>query len=258
MPELKYSSAELMIINAARLLRDGDVVFVGVGQPNLACNLAKRTHAPNLVMIYEAGVIGAEPERLPLSIGDPTLVSGALSVVSMYDIFANYLQRGNVDVGFMGGAQIDKYGNINATTIGGYEHPKVRLPGSGGSQEIAAWANRCYIMTPHQKRRFPERVEFMTSAGFIDGKGARASRGLRGGGMLAVVTDIGILEPDDSGEMRLAALHTGRTVEEAQANTGWELKVAESVKVTEPVTKKELRILREELDPAGIYLKGAA
>jgi len=258
MPELKYSSAELMIINASRLLRDGDVVFVGVGQPNLACNLAKRTHAPNLVMIYEAGVIGAEPERLPLSIGDPTLVSGALSVVSMYDIFANYLQRGNVDVGFMGGAQIDKYGNINATTIGDYAHPKVRLPGSGGSQEIAAWANRCYIMTPHQKRRFPEKVEFMTSAGFIDGKGARESRGMRGGGMLAVVTDIGILEPDDSGEMMLTALHTGRTVEEAKANTGWDLKVTSTIKTTEQVTKKELRILREELDPTGIYLKGAA
>jgi glutaconate CoA-transferase, subunit B len=258
MPELKYSSAELMIINAARLLRDGDVVFVGVGQPNLACNLAKRTHAPNLVMIYEAGVIGAEPERLPLSIGDPTLVSGALSVVSMYDIFANYLQRGNVDVGFMGGAQIDKYGNINATTIGDYAQPKVRLPGSGGSQEIAAWANRCYIMTPHQKRRFPEKVEFMTSAGFIDGKDARKSRGLRGGGMLAVVTDIGILEPDDSGEMKLTALHTGRTVEEAKSNTGWNLQVSESIKTTEPVTKKELKILREELDPTGIYLKSAA
>ena len=246
MPELKYSSAELMIINAARLLRDGDVVFVGVGQPNLACNLAKRTHAPNLVMIYEAGVIGAEPERLPLSIGDPTLVSGALSVVSMYDIFANYLQRGNVDVGFMGGAQIDKYGNINATTIGDYAHPKVRLPGSGGSQEIAAWANRCYIMTPHQKRRFPEKVEFMTSAGFIDGKGAREARGMRGGGMLAVVTDIGILEPDESGEMMLTALHTGRTAEEAKANTGWNLKVASTLKTTEQVRKKELRILREE------------
>ena len=258
MPELKYSSAELMIINAARLLRDGDVVFVGVGQPNLACNLAKRTHAPNLVMIYEAGVIGAEPERLPLSIGDPTLVSGALSVVSMYDIFSNYLQRGNVDVGFMGGAQIDKHGNINATTIGDYAQPKVRLPGSGGSQEIAAWANRCYIMTPHQKRRFPEKVEFMTSAGFIDGKGARQARGLRGGGMLAVVTDIGILEPDESGEMMLVALHTGRTAEEAKANTGWNLKVADSLKTTEQVTKKELRILREELDPAGIYLKSAA
>jgi glutaconate CoA-transferase subunit B len=257
MPELKYSSAELMIINASRLLRDGDVVFVGVGQPNLACNLAKRTHAPNLVMIYEAGVIGAEPERLPLSIGDPTLVSGALSVVSMYDIFANYLQRGNVDVGFMGGAQIDKYGNINATTIGDYAHPKVRLPGSGGSQEIAAWANRCYIMTPHQKRRFPEKVEFMTSAGFMDGKGAREARGMRGGGMLAVVTDIGVLEPDDSGEMMLTALHTGRTAEEAKANTGWNLKVASTLKTTEQVTKKELRILREELDPTGIYLKSA-
>ena len=258
MSEINYSSAELMIINAARLLRDGDVVFVGVGQPNLACNLAKRTHAPNLVMIYEAGVIGAEPARLPLSIGDPTLVSGALSVVSMYDIFANYLQRGNVDVGFMGGAQIDKYGNINATTIGDYAQPKVRLPGSGGSQEIAAWANRCYIMTPHQKRRFPEKVEFMTSAGFISGKGARQSRGLRGGGMLAVVTDIGVLEPDDSGEMMLAALHTGRTVEEAKANTGWDLKVSSSLKTTEVVTKEELRILREELDPTGIYLKGSA
>ena len=258
MPDLNYSSAELMIINASRLLRDGDVVFVGVGQPNLACNLAKRTHAPNLVMIYEAGVIGAEPARLPLSIGDPTLVSGSLSVVSMYDIFSNYLQRGNVDVGFMGGAQIDKYGNINATTIGAYAHPKVRLPGSGGSQEIAAWANRCYIMTPHQKRRFPEKVEFMTSAGFISGGSARAERGLRGGGMLAVVTDIGIMEPDESGEMILTSLHPGKTEEEAKVNTGWALKTAASLKITEPVTKKELKILHEELDPTGIYLKGAA
>ncbi len=257
MTEINYSSAELMIVNAARLLKDGDVVFVGVGQPNLACNLAKRTHAPNLVMIYEAGVIGAEPERLTLSIGDPTLVSGSLSVVSMYDIFANYLQRGNVDVGFMGGAQIDKYGNINATVIGEYGHPKVRLPGSGGSQEIAAWANRCYIMTPHQKRRFPEKVEFMTSAGFINGHNDRAARGLRGGGMVGVVTDIGFMEPDETGEMVLTALHPGKTVEEARVNTGWNLKSAEQVKMTRPVTKKELNILRTELDPTGIYLKSA-
>ncbi len=255
MSELNYSSAELMIINAARLLRDGDAVFVGVGQPNLACNLAKRTHAPNLVMIYEAGVIGAEPDRLPLSIGDPTLVSGALSVVSMYDIFANYLQRGNVDVGFMGGAQIDKFGNINATVIGDYTQPKVRLPGSGGSQEIAAWANRCYIMTPHQKRRFPEKVDFMTSAGYLSGRKEREASGLRGGGMLAVVTDIGMLEPDESGEMVLTALHPGKTVEQARENTGWDLKVAEDIHTTEPVTQKELKILREELDPDGIYLK---
>ena len=258
MSQPEYSSAELMIIHAARLLRDGDVVFVGVGQPNLACNLAKRTHAPNLVMIYEAGVIGAEPARLPLSIGDPTLVSGALSVVSMYDIFANYLQRGNVDVGFMGGAQIDRYGNVNATVIGDYAQPKVRLPGSGGSQEIAAWANRCYIMTPHQKRRFPEKVDFLTSAGFLRGREERAETGVRGGGMLAVVTDIGILEPDEMGELVLTALHAGRSVEDARANTGWNLKAAADVRTTDPLTPEELRILREDLDPRGIYLKSAA
>jgi len=244
---MDYSSDELMIVNAARLLKDGDVVFVGVGQPNLACNLAKRAHAPNLTMIYEAGVIGAEPARLPLSIGDPTLVSGALSVVSMYDIFANYLQRGNVDVGFMGGAQIDKFGNVNATVIGEYAHPKVRLPGSGGSQEIAAWANRCYIMTPHQKRRFPEKADFVTSAGFISGKGERVAAGLRGQGVLCVVTDIGMLEPDETGEMILTALHPDKTVAEAQANTGWDLKVAPQMRTTELVTENELRILREEL-----------
>ena len=170
--EKNWTPAELMTINAARLLRDGDVVFVGVGIPNLACNLARRTHAPGLLMIYEAGVIGAQPRRLPLSIGDPTLVSGASALCSMYDIFTLYLQRGNVDVGFLGGAQIDRYGNINSTVIGDYLHPKVRLPGSGGSQEIAAWANRCYVMTPHQKRRFPEHVDFTTSTGLMD-RGAR-------------------------------------------------------------------------------------
>jgi len=251
------TSAELMIVNAARMLKNGDVVFVGVGQPNLACNLAKRTHAPDLVMIYEAGVIGAEPARLPLSIGDPTLVSGALSVVSMYDIFTNYLQRGNVGVGFLGGAQIDRFGNINATIIGSdYTHPKVRLPGSGGAQEIAAWADRCYVLTPHQKRRFPEKVDFITSAGFLDGKGGREAVGLRGKGPVAVVTDLGILEPDETGELVLTALHPGKTSMEAVNNTGWALKVAALCRVTEPVTENELRILRQELDPTGIYLKG--
>jgi glutaconate CoA-transferase subunit B len=250
-----YTSSELMIINAARLLRDGDTVFVGVGQPNLACNLARRTHAPNLVMIYEAGVIGAQPARLPLSIGDPTLVSGALSVCSMYDIFAFYLQRGNVDVGFMGGAQIDKFGNINATVIGDYNQPKVRLPGSGGSMEIAAWANRCYIMTPHQKRRFPEKVHFRTSAGFLGGRAERQASGVRGGGILAVVTDLGIMEPDENGEMVLTALHPGKTTAEARENTGWDLKVAATLRQTEPPQAEELRILREDLDPQGIYLK---
>jgi glutaconate CoA-transferase, subunit B len=253
-----YTSSELLTINAARLLRDDDTVFVGVGLPNLACNLARRTHAPNLLMIYEAGVIGAQPARLPLSIGDPTLVSGALAVCSMYDIFAFYLQRGNVDVGFMGGAQIDRFGNINATVIGDYAHPKVRLPGSGGSMEIAAWANRCYLLTPHSKRRFPAKLDFRTSAGFLSGRLERQAANLRGGGMLAVVTDLGILEPDETGELVLTALHPGATAEQARENTGWELKVAESLRTTLPPDPEELRILREDLDPQGIYLKGSA
>jgi glutaconate CoA-transferase subunit B len=172
----------------------------------------------------------------------------------MYDIFTFYLQRGNVDVGFLGGAQIDRFGNINATVIGEYAHPKVRLPGSGGSMEIAAWANRCYIMTPHQKRRFPEKVDFITSAGYLEGRKQREASGVRGGGPLAVVTDLGILEPDESGELILCAVHPGASIEQACANTGWPLKVSHDLRVTEPVKDEELRILRDDLDPGGIYL----
>ena len=253
---MNYSSSEMMIVAAARLLRDGDVVFVGIGQPNLACNLARRTHAPNLNMIYEAGVIGAQPARLPLSIGDPCLVSGAASICSMYEIFAFYLQNGKIDVGFLGGAQIDRFGNINATVIGPYARPKVRLPGSGGSAEIAAWANRVYCLTPHQARRFPERCDFITSAGFLSGRREREAKGLRGSGPQAVVTDLGILTPDqETGELILTALHAGATIEQAIKNTGWKLKVADDLKTTEPPTDEELRLLREELDPTGIYLK---
>jgi glutaconate CoA-transferase subunit B len=248
-----YTASELMTINAARLLRDGDVVFVGVGLPNLACNLARRTHAPGLVMIYESGVIGAQPARLPLSIGDPTLVSGALSVCSMYDIFAFYLQRGFISVGFMGGAQIDRYGNVNATVIGDYRKPKVRLPGSGGAMEIAAWADRWYIITPHQKRRFPEKVDFCTSAGFLGGRAERQAAGLRGGGPQAVVTDLGILEPDAQGELVLTQLHPGADADQARQNTGWDLRVAPVLRPTSPPSESELTLLRE-LDPERIYL----
>jgi len=257
MPSAPYTSSELMTVNAARLLRDRDAVFVGVGLPNLACNLARRTHAPNLVMIYESGVIGAQPARLPLSIGDPTLVSGALAVCSMYDVFAYYLQRGYVSVGFMGGAQIDRFGNINATVIGDYQHPKVRLPGSGGSMEIAAWADRCYLLTPHQKRRFPEKCDFRTSAGFLDGRPARQALRLRGGGPAAVVTDLGLLEPDESGELVLAAVHPGVDPEQARTNTGWDLRVAPNLRATEPPRAEELKILRD-FDPDRIYLDAGA
>lgn len=253
MADLSPTRAEVMTVNSARLLRDGDVVFVGVGLPNLACNLARRTHAPNLVMVYEAGVIGAQPSRLPLSIGDPTLVSGALSVCSMYEVFAFYLQRGLISVGFMGGAQIDRFGNVNATVIGPYSRPKVRLPGSGGSMEIAAWADRCYFITPHEKRRFPERVDFMTSAGFLDGRQRREAARLHGGGPAAVVTDLGILEPDEAGELILSALHPGADAEQAQAQTGWDLRVAGALPTTEPISERELALLRD-LDPERIYL----
>jgi len=255
MAELDYNPKELMVVNASRLLRDFDVVFVGVGIPNLACNLARRTHAPNLQMIYEAGVIGAQPSRLPLSIGDPSLVTGSTSVCSMYDVFTLYLQRGNVDVGFLGGAQIDQYCNINATMIGGdYQHPKVRLPGSGGSMEIAAWANRCYIITPHQKRRFPAKVDFHTSIGFLDGGDARRKTGVRGGGPEAVVTNLGVMRPDENGELVLTAMHPGVTYEQVAENTGWPLKIVADCAVTEPPTLEELRILREDLDPQRIYI----
>jgi glutaconate CoA-transferase subunit B len=252
--KMTFTAAELMIVNSARMLRDGDSVFVGVGQPNLACNLARRTHAPNLLMIYEAGVIGAQPARLPLSIGDPTLVSGAASVCSMYDIFSFYLQRGNVGVGFLGGAQIDRFANINATVIGDYNHPKVRLPGSGGSMEIAAWAERCYIMTLHQKRRFPAKVDFCTSAGFLNGCNEREAAGLCGKGPQAVITNLGIMTPNDRGELMLTSIHPDVEVQTIKENTGWDLLVADHLQVTEPPSAEEIRILHEELDPDGIYL----
>ena len=252
---MNYCPSELMVTTAARLLRDGDVVFVGVGMPNLACNLALRTHAPNLVLIYEAGVIGAQPARLPLSIGDPCLVSGAAAVCSMYEVFAFYLQRGFVNVGFLGGAQIDRYGNVNATVIGAYDRPRVRLPGSGGSAEIAAWADRTYLITPHQKRRFPEKCDFVTGAGFLTSRAARAASGVRGGGPQAVVTDLGVLEPDESGELVFTALHRGVAVEKAVENTGWPLQIAPALRTTDPPSAEELRLLRDELDPQGVYLK---
>jgi glutaconate CoA-transferase subunit B len=173
----------------------------------------------------------------------------------MYEIFTLYLQRGNIDVGFLGGAQIDRFGNINATVIGDYHQPKVRLPGSGGAMEIAAWANRCYIMTPHQVRRFPEKVDFRTSAGFLDGGNEREAAHLRGAGPQAVVTNLGILEPDDTGELCLSAMHPGIQVDQVRQNTGWELKTAAELQITEDPRPQELSILREELDPGGIYLK---
>lgn len=251
---MNYSPAEMMVVAAARELREGERVLVGVGQPNLAANLAKRLHAPNLQMIYEAGVIDARPKRLPLSIGDPCLVSGAVSVCSFFDLFAYYLQRGLVDVGFMGAAQIDRFGNLNSTVIGSYTQPKVRLAGSGGACDIACLARRLIILAPHQLRRFPADCDFVTSPGHLSGRRSRQESGLMGNGPEVVITDLGIMRFDEEGEMILTSLFRGGDVDTVHANTGWPLKVSSQLTVVDPPSDAELLTLRK-LDPGGIYLK---
>ena len=251
----EVSPTELMVIVAARELNDGESVLVGVGVPNLAANLAKRLHAPNLLMVYESGTVGSNPSRMPLSIGDPCLVSGAKSVCSMYEQFAYYLQGGRIDVGFLGGAQIDKYGNINSTVIGDYKAPKVRLPGSGGACDIASNVKRIIVITPHEKRRFVEKVDFLTSPGFIDGKDGWKKLKLQGGGPYAVITNLCTFKFDDAtGEMTVDALHEGVTIEQVQENTPWKVKVADPLKQTPPPKTEEIEALRA-LDPEKIYLR---
>ncbi len=246
--------SELMVVTAARELMDGESVLVGVGIPNLAANLAKRLHAPNLNMVYESGSVGSNPTRMPLSIGDPCLVTGAKSVCSMYEQFAYYLQGARIDVGFLGGAQIDRYGNINSTVIGQYKTPKVRLPGSGGACDIASNVRKIIVITPHEKRRFVEKVDFRTSPGFLDGKQSWDKLRLQGGGPYAVITDLATLKFDAAtGEMVLAALQPGATVEKVQESTPWPLKMADKVETNAPPTDEELKTLRA-LDPERMYL----
>jgi glutaconate CoA-transferase subunit B len=251
-PSLVYTQQELMVIAASRALSDGDVVFVGIGLPNLACNLAKRLQAPALQLVYESGVVGAAPERQALSIGDPCLVSGACSVCALGDIFLFYLQRGLIDVGFLGGAEVDRHGNINTTVIGEYGAPKVRLPGSGGASEIAVLARRVFIIGRQSRRSFVDRVSFVTSPGHRPGGGRPA--GATGGGPQLVVTDLGVYDFDSAGEMRVRSLHPGITRQDVLASTGWKIEVPAGVPITEPPMAEELRILRSELDPNGHYL----
>jgi glutaconate CoA-transferase subunit B len=258
-----YTPAELMIASSARALAGERVVFVGVGLPNIACNLARHTVAPDLELVYESGVFGARPARLPLSIGDPTLVSGATSVCPMPDLFMYYLQGGRIEVAFLGGAQIDRFGNINTTVIGDgstglserYRRPKVRLPGSGGACEIAIHAQKVLVIMRLKRRAFVERLDFRTSAGHLNGEpGGRAALNMPGAGPQLVVTDKAIFGFDsDSGEMYLVSVHPGVTVEEVQAEVSWSLKIAPDLKTTEPPTAVELRLIREKLDPEGAY-----
>jgi len=246
----------MMAVVAARELQDGEVVFVGIGLPNLACNLARATHAPHLVLIYESGAVGAVPERLPVSIGDPALVTGSLMVCGMADVFQCILQNGRIEVGFLGGAQVDRYGNINTTVIGPYARPKVRLPGSGGAAEIAIHARRTLIVAKLGPRAFPEQVDFVTSPGLRPQGRPRRELRMPGAGPVKVITDKGILEADEAtGEMVLAALYPGVSVPDVQAGIGWALRCRPGLAAVPPPTAHELRLLRDVLDPKRLFLK---
>jgi glutaconate CoA-transferase subunit B len=254
---IPFSKTEMMIVAAARELAGQRVCFVGVGLPNIAVNLAKRTIAPDMELVYEAGVFGARPARLPLSIGDPTIVTGATAVTSMFELFAFYLQGGLVDVGFLGAAQIDRYGNINTTVIGDYDHPRTRLPGSGGACEIAINARQVFVIMRQSARSFVDHIDFRTSPGNLGGaeqsERIRGEQGWLGRGPSVVVTDLGIYHFDETGEMRLDSLHPGATLEEVRATMGWTPKVSGALATTPPPTDEELRLIREELDPEGAY-----
>jgi glutaconate CoA-transferase subunit B len=236
----------MMTVAAARALHDGQACFVGIGLPSAAANLARLTHAPGLVLIYESGTIGAKPDRLPLSIGDGILAETADSVVSVPEIFNYWLQPGRIDVGFLGAAQIDRFANINTTVIGSdYEHPKVRLPGAGGAPEIAASCGEAIVVVRQSLRTFVDPVDFVTSIGYGSGPGDRERLGLSGAGPRKVITDLGILEPDPrSCELTLTHLHPGVTVAQARAATGWDLAVVDDVQTTTPPSPEELAALR--------------
>jgi glutaconate CoA-transferase, subunit B len=225
-----YTADEMMAVEAARRLRNGDVCFVGIGLPSLAANLARLAHAPGCVLIYESGTIGAKPRELPLSIGDGELAETAVSVVSVPEMFAYWLQGGRIDIGFLGAAQIDRHGNLNSTVIGDYDAPKVRLPGGGGAPEIATSVREVFVMLRQTPRAFVEELDFHTTAG------ERVS---------VVVTDLGILEPDPSTrELMLVQTHPGVETEQVREATGWELRIADGLSVTEPPTDSELAALR--------------
>jgi glutaconate CoA-transferase subunit B len=225
---MSYSADEMMAVEGARRLSDGAVCFVGIGLPSLAANLARRTHAPGCVLIYESGTIGAKPARPPLSIGDGELAETADAVVSVPEMFAYWLQGGRIDMGFLGAAQIDRHGNLNSTVIGEYDRPKTRLPGGGGAPEIATCAKDVFVMLRHSPRTFVERLDFTTSIG---------------DNVRVVITDLGVLEPRD-GELTLVAVHRGVGADDVRAATGWELRVAGTLRETVPPRAEELEALR--------------
>jgi glutaconate CoA-transferase subunit B len=240
-----WTRDEMMTIAAARQLWDGCVCFVGIGLPSAACNLARLTHAPEIVLVYESGTVGTRPDVLPLSIGDGELADTAACVIPLPEVFAYLLQAGRVDVGFLGAAQVDRHGNLNSTVIGSYGSPATRLPGAGGATEIAAHAKRTFVMLKATPRSLVSRLDFRTSAGFLDGHGARARTTMRGAGPQSVITDYGVLSPaPGSDELQLTALYEGVTADGARAATGWPLAAAPVVETLPPPTPLELDTLR--------------
>jgi glutaconate CoA-transferase, subunit B len=242
------STDEVQTVVAARRLASTKTVFIGVGRPSTAAILARMVHNPSLVLIYESGAIGAKPFHIPLSIGDGELSETADVVVAVPEMFNYWIGAGRVDVAFLGAAQVDRYANLNSTVIGDYDAPRTRLPGAGGAPEIAGSCGEVVVIAPHSRRTLVERLDFVTTIGHGDGPGARERLGLRGRGPTAVITDLGVLEPDPvSCQLTLTQLHEGVSVEQAQEATGWELAVAERLAVTEAPSAEELDALRELL-----------
>ncbi len=242
---MEYTTAEMMAVAAARVLKNDDVCFVGIGAPSVACNLARLTHAPDITLIYESGTIGTKPDVLPLSIGDPELSETAVTTVSVPEMFKYWLQGGRISIGFLGGAQIDRYGNINSSVIGDYEHPRVRLPGGGGAPEIASLCGQTYVVIKQTSRSFVERVDFITSFGYGTGGDHRKRLGIRTKGPTLIVTDLCLLWPDPlTKELVVTSIHEGVTQEEIEQNTGWEVRFASTLERTLPPNETELRVLR--------------
>lgn len=246
MSDATYTADEMMTIAAARMVKNGAVLFVGIGLPSAAANLARLTHAPDVVLVYESGTIGTKPSVLPLSIGDGELAETADTVVPLVEIFTYWLQGGRITLGFLGAAQIDKFANINTTVIGDYKKPSVRLPGAGGAPEIAASCGEVLITLRQNKRAFIDKLDFVTSSGHMTGGDSRDKLKLPGKGPTAVITDLGILTPDPvTKELVLTSIHPGVTVEKVVEATGWPLKVAPQLATTAPPTAQELSVLRD-------------
>jgi glutaconate CoA-transferase, subunit B len=241
----RFSTDEMMTVAAARELTGCASCFVGIGLPSTAANLARSHHAKGLILVYESGTIGAKPTHLPLSIGDGELAETADLVVSVPEIFNYWLQPGRIDVGMLGAAQVDRFGNLNSTTIGSYNEPMVRLPGSGGAPEIATACPRVIVVMRQSKKSFVEELDFRTTVGFADGVGGRTRLGLPGAGPQTLITDIGVFRPDPkTNEMTVTELHPGCTVAEIREATGWEVKVSETVSTSPEPTDTELHLLR--------------